>query len=127
MSKFSINHSAAVAYVDRAAGIAQYTDARAKAADILEFRAKVTVATVDGFRKDQAAATLVARDGTRHVSEIAHASGTTDNPMSDAALEAKFMANAEPVLGAARARRIVETVAGLDTLDDVRHLTGLCA
>jgi 2-methylcitrate dehydratase PrpD len=127
MSKFSINHSASVAYVDRAAGILQYTDARAGAPDILDFRAKVVVATVDGFRKDQAAATLIARDGTRHEVEIAHASGTTDNPMSDAALEAKFLANAEPVLGAARARRVVETTAALDTLDDARHLIGLCA
>jgi 2-methylcitrate dehydratase PrpD len=127
MSKFSINHSASVAYVDRAAGILQYTDARAGAPDILDFRAKIVVATVDGFRKDQAAATLIARDGTRHEVEIAHASGTTDNPMSDAALEAKFLANAEPVLGAARARRVVETTAALDTLDDARHLIGLCA
>ena len=63
MSKFSINHSASVAYVDRAAGILQYTDARAGAPDILDFRAKIVVATVDGFRKDQAAATLIARDG----------------------------------------------------------------
>jgi hypothetical protein len=103
------------------------TDARAGAPDILDFRAKIVVATVDGFRKDQAAATLIARDGTRHEVEIAHASGTTDNPMSDAALEAKFLANAEPVLGAARARRVVETTAALDTLDDARHLIGLCA
>ena len=41
----------------------------------------------------------------RHEVHIAHASGTADNPMSDAAIEAKFLANATPVIGAEHARR----------------------
>ena len=94
MSKFSINHSASVAYLDGTAGIAQYSDARAGAADVLAFRPKVHVTTVETFRKDQAHATLVATDGRRWNAPVAHASGTVDNPMSDAALERKFLGNA---------------------------------
>ena len=42
-SKFSIYHSAAVAYLDRAAGIAQYSDARAPTPTVVALRGKVEV------------------------------------------------------------------------------------
>jgi 2-methylcitrate dehydratase PrpD len=127
MSKFSINHSASVAYLDGTAGIAQYTDVRAGAADVLAFRPKIEVRTVETFRKDQAHATLVATDGRRFESPVAHASGTVDNPMSDAALERKFMGNAAAVLGEARARAIAGQVWRLDGMADIRDLLTLCA
>lgn len=126
MSKFSINHSASVAYLDGTAGIAQYSDARAGAADVLAFRPKVHVTVVEGFRKDQAHATLIATDGRRFEAPVAHASGTADNPMSDAALERKFMGNAADTLGEARARAIAGRIWTLDDLADVRDLIALC-
>lgn len=126
MSKFSINHSASVAYIDRDAGIAQYADDRATAADVVAFRRKIQVTTVDTFRKDQARATLLTLGGKRHVVDVAHASGTADNPMSDQALEGKFLANATPVVGAARARQIADRVWRLEAESDLRHLIALC-
>jgi 2-methylcitrate dehydratase PrpD len=127
MSKFSINHSAAVAYLDGTAGIAQYADARAAAADVLAFRPKIRVAVDDGFRKDQAHAVLVAADGRRFEAPVAHASGTADNPMSDAALERKFIGNAGGALGEARAREIAGRIWALETVADLRDLVALCA
>jgi 2-methylcitrate dehydratase PrpD len=126
MSKFSINHSASVAYLDGDAGIAQYTDARSGAADVLAFRPKIQVSVADDFRKDQAHATLVTTDGRRYEAPVAHASGTVDNPMSDAALERKFMGNAAAVVGETRARAIAASVWTLDEMVDVRDLLGLC-
>lgn len=127
MSKFSINHSASVAYLDGTAGIAQYSDARATAADVLAFRPRVRITTVEHFGKDQAHATLVATDGRRFDAPVAHASGTVENPMSDAALERKFLGNAGDILGPDRARRIADRVWALEALDDVRDLVILCA
>ncbi|MBL8696835.1 MAG: MmgE/PrpD family protein [Alphaproteobacteria bacterium] len=127
MSKFSVNHSASVAYIDRDAGIAQYADARATSPDVVAFRRRIAVATVDGFRKDQARATLVTRDGRRHVVDVEHASGTADNPMSDAALETKFLANATPVLGADGARRLADRVWKLEAERDMRDLLAISA
>ena len=126
MSKFSINHSASVAFLDGTAGIAQYTDARAGAADVLAFRPKIQVSVVEAFRKDQAHATLVATDGSRVESPVAHASGTVDNPMSDTALERKFMSNATTALDGKRARAVAEHVWALDAVSDLRELVGLC-
>ena len=58
---------------------------------------------------------------------IPHASGTADNPMSDTAIEAKFMANATPVIGADRAKQAAEFVWSLEKQPDVRGLIALLA
>jgi 2-methylcitrate dehydratase PrpD len=126
-SKFSIYHAGAVAYLDRGAGIAQFSDARASAPDVVALRGKIEVTTDESFRKDQAQATLVTTSGERIEARIAHASGTVDNPMSDRAIENKFLANAAPAVGDERARQIAATTWKLDKLGDVRALIGLCA
>ncbi|MCC6890643.1 MAG: MmgE/PrpD family protein [Hyphomicrobiales bacterium] len=126
-SKFSIYHAAAVAYLDRSAGIAQFSDARATAADVIALRDKIVVTTDAGLRKDEAQAALVSATGERIEINVPHASGTIDNPMSDAAIESKFMANAEPAVGEERARRIAATTWRLEQLADVRELIALCA
>jgi 2-methylcitrate dehydratase PrpD len=126
-SKFSIYHAAAVAYLDRMAGIAQFSDARAAAADVVALRGKIAVTTDDKFRKDEAKATLVPVSGDVVEVHVAHASGTVGNPMSDAALEAKFLANATPVIGEDRARQIAASAWTLEALNDARELVALCA
>src|SRR5262249_34548448 len=92
-SKFSYRHSAAVALADGAAGIAQYADARAADPVVAALRRKVQAVGDETLGKDEAYATVVA-GGVRHEAHVAHASGTTDNPMSDAAIEGKVIANA---------------------------------
>jgi 2-methylcitrate dehydratase PrpD len=125
-SKFSFRHSAAVALADGAAGIAQYSDARAADPAVATLRRKVQAVGDETLRKDEAYATVVAA-GARHEAHVAHASGTTDNPMSDAAIEAKFLANATPAIGEARARRAAERVWSLEQCADVRELIALVA
>jgi 2-methylcitrate dehydratase PrpD len=125
-SKFSTLHSAAVALIDGAAGIAQYSDARAKDPAVAALRRKIKPIADDTLRKDEAFATVTA-GGKRYQSHAAHASGTIDNPMSDAAIEAKFLANATPVIGAERAKRVVDVVWSLEKQGDVRELFALAA
>jgi len=126
MSKFSLPHSVAVAYLDGDAGIAQYSDTRASAADVVGLRAKIRIRTVDTFRQEQAHATLYALDGTRYESPVEQASGTADNPLSDAALARKFMRNVEPVLGPVRARALADRIGRLEEEEDLRDLLALC-
>ena len=45
--------------------------------------------------------------------------------MSDAQIEAKFMDNAVPVIGAERAGRAVEWLAGMEKQADMRELIAL--
>jgi 2-methylcitrate dehydratase PrpD len=125
-SKFSTLHSAAVALVDGDAGIAQYSDLKARDPLIASLRKKVVAVADEKLGKDEAYAEIVA-GGTRHTVHIPHASGTAENPMSDAAIETKFLANATPVIGVERAGRARDLVWGLDKLADVRELIGLLA
>ena len=125
-SKFSTVHSAAVALIDGSAGVAQYSDAKAADPVVAALRRKVKAVADDTLRNDEAYATI-ATGGRRHEVHIAHASGTADNPMSDAAIEAKFMANASPVIGHERAERARDFVQALDTQPDMRALIALLA
>jgi 2-methylcitrate dehydratase PrpD len=125
-SKFSVLHSAAVAFADGYAGAAQYTDAKANDPLLASLRRKIKPVADEALRKDEAYATLRAGKVTEEV-HVPHASGTPHNPMSDAAIEAKFMANAVPAIGEARARRVCETAWELETVRDVRELIELLA
>jgi 2-methylcitrate dehydratase PrpD len=125
-SKFSTVHSAAVALIDGSAGVAQYSDAKAADPAVATLRRKVKAVADDTLRKDEAYAAITA-GGRRHDVHIAHASGTADNPMSDAAIEAKFMANAAPVIGRERAESARDIVLALETQPDMRALIALLA
>jgi 2-methylcitrate dehydratase PrpD len=123
-SKFSTRHSAAVALIDGAAGTAQYSDARAIDSVVAALREKVKPIADETLQRDEAYATVVV-GGQRHEVHIAHASGTADNPMSDTQIESKFFANADPVIGAERARRASDWVAALDRQSDMSELIAL--
>ena len=127
MSKFSANHAAAVAYIDQAAGVAQFTNERSADSDVQSLRRLITIKPDASFRLDQSAATLRTTSGASYGVQIDHATGTVSNPMSDQALTDKFMGNATPVIGMERVRRLVAMIGTLDTLDDVGSLVRACA
>jgi len=109
-----------------AAGVAQYSDAKATDPTVAALRGKVKAVADATLRRDEAYAAITA-GGRRHELHIAHASGTADNPMSDAAIEAKFLANATPVIGRERAERARAFVLSLEKQPDVRDLIALLA
>jgi 2-methylcitrate dehydratase PrpD len=125
-SKFSAVHSAAVALVDGGAGIAQYSDAKAADPTVAALRRKTRAIADETVRSDEAFATIEV-GCKRYDAHVRHASGTAGNPMSDAAIEAKFRANATPIIGSERAQRVVEFVGTLERRPDVRHLIALVA
>jgi 2-methylcitrate dehydratase PrpD len=125
-SKFSAVHAAAVALVDGTAGIAQYSDAKAADPAVAALRRKTGAVADDTLRSDEAFATIAA-GGKRYEAHVPHASGTAANPMSDAAIAAKFLANATPVIGQERALSVVELAWGLERQQDVRDLIALLA
>src|SRR5215470_6850902 len=125
-SKFSAVHSAAVALIDGEAGIAQYSDAKAADPIVAALRRKTKAIADATLGSDEAYATITAGD-KRHEIHIPHAAGTAANPMSDGAIEAKFLANATPVIGTEDARRAGEFVASLEKRADMRELLALLA
>jgi 2-methylcitrate dehydratase PrpD len=126
MSKFSANHAAAVAYIDQAAGVAQFSNERSGDPPVQAFRRLVVIKPMPNFRLDQAAAKVQSRSGVTHEAQIEHATGTVSNPMSDEALKEKFLGNAQSTIGGEKARRLVEMVWNLDSLHDVGDLVRTC-
>lgn len=126
-SKFSITHTAAVSYLDQAAGTGQFSNERAAGEDVRALAAKVRVSTDDALARDQAIGTLIARDGSRSSHRIDHAKGTVGNPMSDEDIADKFLANAAPMIGESRARDLVAAVDDLADLADAAVVIRLAA
>jgi 2-methylcitrate dehydratase PrpD len=125
-AKFSVFHTAAVGLLDGDGGVMQYTDARVRDAAVLALREKVRIKIDEKLRKDQSRATLTIAGRTYH-SVVEHALGTIDNPMNDEAIETKFLANADRIIGQRNAQRVIELVSTVEQLEDVSELARLCA
>jgi 2-methylcitrate dehydratase PrpD len=67
------------------------------------------------------------RGGRMLAARVLDPRGEGENPMSDADLERKFMANCEPVIGQQRCGAILETVWKFDKSEDARKLLRLLA
>jgi 2-methylcitrate dehydratase PrpD len=112
----SASHAIAVALLDGAAGLDQFSDARARAADVAELRNRVTLVRDDRVARDEAVVEVGLTDGGRMIEHVAHASGSVERPLDDAAVAAKAHALIEPVL-AGRAAAIEAAVAELAAAD----------
>jgi len=86
---------------------------------VLALRAKVDAIVDD--RIDEASADLTIRttDGRELHLFVEHAIGSVERPMSDAQLRAKFEAQSEPVLGAAKAARAWALSMGIGQCTDL--------
>lgn len=123
--KFSVFHAAAVAIVDGAGGEAQFSDARVTAPEVVELRGKVHARIDASLDKAQAVVVIVCGDGTRHELRVEHCAGSLGRPLTDAALDAKFLGLAEPVVGA-RAGRALAALRGLAGAQDSGDVARLC-
>lgn len=124
--KFSIVHCAAVAVVDGAARLAQFTDERVTDPAVVAVRGRVHARHDPAQGKDSATATITLTDGTRLSATTAHNRGTPGNPMPDDEIEAKFLDLAGPVIGSA-AKELAERCWHLDDEPDVDPLMALAA
>jgi len=124
-SKWSIYHSAAVTVVDGAAGERQYTDERVHDPAIAALRAKVTAEGDASLRDDEAHVAITLSDDRVLEAHIAHATGSTANPLTDRGLEAKFRALAETVLPETRISALIDKCWRVDELENVAELARL--
>ena len=120
--KFSVYFSAAVSIVVGAAGVKQFSDETVRDPVVVALRDRV-VATVDpAIREEQVRVVVILKDGRRLEKFVEHAVGSVENPMSDAALEAKFLDLADGVIPAARARALLATCWRVEELGSAAEL-----
>jgi 2-methylcitrate dehydratase PrpD len=125
--KFSVYFGAAVAIADGVAGERQFTDAKVHDAAITAVRDRVSAAADPKLAQHQARVAILLKDGRRVEVFVEHAVGSAENPMSDAALDAKFLDLADGVLPGAQARRVIALCRGVEALPSAAEIAVNCA
>jgi 2-methylcitrate dehydratase PrpD len=123
-AKFSVYHACAAAILFGQAGEAEFSDAVAARADVIALRDRVHARVDASISESAADVTIHCRDGRDLHLKVAHAIGSLQRPMSDDDLARKFHGLVDPVLGAARTRRLVELCT---TLADANNIDALKA
>ena len=125
--KFSVYFAAAVAIIEGAAGERQFSDKLARDPAVVALRDRV-VATVDpAVGPEQVHAIVILKDGRKLEKYIDNAIGSMKNPMSDAALEAKFADLAQGVILAAQARKVMDLCWNIEKLGSAAELAKTAA
>jgi 2-methylcitrate dehydratase PrpD len=125
--KFSVYYATAVALVKGAAGEKQFTDALVKDPVIARLRDKVAAQVDPAIGPEQVRMTVTLNDGRKLEKFIQNAIGSVKNPMSDAALEAKFADLADGVLPSAQARRVMDLCWSMEKLENAADLAKAAA
>ncbi len=126
-AKFSFQHCAAAALVDGAGHDAQFSDARVLDPVIASVRSRVSATVNQAIPEHEVFVTITLTDGREVSTHVEHASGSPENPLSDATLDTKFRALVEPVIGASRAATLLDVARNLDGAPNVAELLRLAA
>jgi 2-methylcitrate dehydratase PrpD len=116
--KFSVYHSAAAAIIYGAAGEAEYGDDVVVDPTLTALRDRVTAVEDKAMHEDQTRVTIRLKNGKTLDKFVAHAIGSLDRPMSDAALEDKFRAFAKGILSDAECERLIKLAWDIGGLKD---------
>ena len=74
------------------------------------------------LQRMRAEVTITLKDGRSHTCRIDHCIGSARNPMTDAQLTRKFGELAEPVIGAARTKELLDRSWSVEGMSDVGEL-----
>jgi 2-methylcitrate dehydratase PrpD len=127
-SKFSLRQTVAMALaaIDTAS-LGAYSAENARDPDLVRLRERIVLDWQDSWPQTLSELELDLADGRRLTAR--HDAGIPAANIGEQGerLAAKFDALVEPLLGAPRTRELREMIAGLDSLDDIGHLTRLAA
>lgn len=120
--KFSIYHTAAIAFLDGDASEDQYSNEKVLDSKTVAFRDKIKPIVDDEMSEEKAFAKLILNDGREFEVKIEHATGSIENPMKDEALNRKFTKLATPIIGAENTEALIQTLYKLDELPNLNEI-----
>jgi 2-methylcitrate dehydratase PrpD len=123
----SLYHWTAATLIRGTARIEELQDPTVRDPVIAAFQDKIMVVGDESVSADAAEVTVALKDGRIHTCRINHCIGSATNPMTDAQLTHKFSELAEPVIGQARSRELVDRTWAVGTAADVGDLARACA
>src|SRR5690606_4729006 len=118
----SLHHAAAVALVDGAAGLEQFSDRRVGSARIADMRSRIEVSGDATLPADGARIVLRLSDGRTVDHAVRCARGSPARPLTDAELSEKFRGLAAEVLATDQTERLLALAWNVCSLGDIGAL-----
>jgi 2-methylcitrate dehydratase PrpD len=125
--KFCMPYLVARALIDGKVSIDTFTETAVREPTVLKLAERVTMNLDNNLKKTDLGGrpcrvTLRLKDGRTFTREAQHAKGSPEFPMTEAELNEKFFECARHVLPADAAKRALEQIGKLETLENVRPL-----
>jgi 2-methylcitrate dehydratase PrpD len=118
-AQVSVQHWAAVSLLQGAAGIAQASQTTIDNAEVRSLRERCDVVVVPELAAETATVRILRLDGIQVEQHVTHRLGSLAAPLSDAAIDRKFLQQSELTLGAAGAKAALAACRSVPRLDDV--------
>ena len=126
MPDICLQHCLAVLLIDGGLTfISSHDYARMNDPAVRALRAKITLVSDPKLPRREGIVTVTTADGRALKRHVPHVRGTTNNPMTRAEVDAKAADLMMPVLGAERARALIDAVWEIEALADLRDLRPL--
>jgi 2-methylcitrate dehydratase PrpD len=126
MPDICLQHCLALLLIDGGLTFASSHDyARMNDPVVRAFRTKITLISDPNLPRREGIVTVTTSDGQALTRHVPHVRGTTNNPMTRAEVEVKAAGLMAPVLGAERARALIDAVWKIEALADARELRPL--
>jgi 2-methylcitrate dehydratase PrpD len=131
-AQMSLQYIVAVSLLDGEALLGQFSETRISEPQVMALAKRVEIVTdpeMDKLYPGRYAnkVEILLKDGQRFEARIDFARGSVEFPMGFSEVAGKFRSLAGPVIAADRVDALIETVEGLELLDDIRELTRLLA
>ena len=131
-AQMSLQFIVAVALLEGAAFLGQFSEAKIKDPRVLDLAGRVEVVVdpdIDRWYPARYAnkVEVILKNGRQYETRIDFAVGSVERPMAFTEVAEKFRSLAGHGVAEERAEQIIETVEGVEALDNVRELTRLLA
>jgi 2-methylcitrate dehydratase PrpD len=126
-AKISIHHSVAAVFLLGAAGVREFSDAAVMNPAVAAFRERVHAEIDPAIPVGAARVSATTSGGKLFSTQVMHARGSLQRPMTDAQIEKKVRDLASIGCPACDVDRVIDAVWELDRADDVRPLMSLVA
>ena len=120
--KFSIYHSAAIAFLEKDASENQYHEDKINRQETIKLRKKITPVANESIKKENVLAKLTKLDGTVHEVYIDHATGSLQNPMTESMLHRKFKNLCKDILSEQQMKHVIHSISDFQKLDSIHEL-----
>ncbi len=123
----SLYHWTAATLIRGTARIEELQDPTVQDPAVIAFQDRIEVVGDSAIAADAAEVTISLKDGRVHTCRIDHCIGSATNPMTDEQLTRKFAELAEPVIGTARTKELIDRTWAVETMADVGDLARAAA